>query len=303
MPDNRSLIAPDRSNIGSGKPWEGKPGLRLPWHYPISVMIPVLDTPDELALTVDLWKASSPTPFIVIVDTGSRVENLEAIRGLRAPGVVVLEVPVQGVRHASEFVAIACDAGLAAAQTPVMIFTHSDVFIRERQIPQQMIERCNVKYPAVGYRMSPRDHPDSRWMLSHTLTALHVPTADRIGLTWSMRRCFARLGTDYTTAGMVGVTWPDTESGFNYVLRDNGITPFFLGEEQNAVRHVDSYIDHCRSMTCSKLYSPGHYAMCRQWLDSARSEAIARLAEWNATPVRSPVDTRGRYKEMIPLGK
>lgn len=272
-------------------------GVLVQW--PLTVMIPHLETPDQLEIALQLWQAAVPQPWIIVVDTGSSAGVLDRVRSMRADNVEVMEAGTHGVRHASEPVAIACDLAMSACRTEVLLFTHSDVFIRDRNIPRFFVESVTAKYPAVGYRMSPRDNSDWQWMLSHTLTGLHIPTMDRIGATWSMRRCFTRLGVAYTTAGMVGVTWPDTESGVNYCLRDAGIKPVFLGDETNAQRHVDERLDHCRSMTCGKLYSPAHFARVQEWLRSAEEEARQRAVSWVSRGPVGRVDARGRFTGMI----
>jgi len=294
-------VAPIRQEPRPPHPWEGQAGCRRPWHYPFSVSFCHMDTPTEASLVCSLWKLAIPRPYIIIVDTGSKPENLEKLQILRTDGVEVLSLPMHGFRHASEFVSVGCDVALAACRTDMMVFTHSDCFIRDRAVGRFFLERVSPRFPAVGYKMSPRAHPDCKWMLSHTLTGLHIPTCDRIGLTWSMRRCFAHLGTPYVTAGTVGVSWPDTESGFNYCLRDAGIKPFFIGEEANNVRHTDGLIDHCRSTTCSKLYSPGHHALVKSWLEPAHQEANARIAEWSGTPLAGEQRADGRFTRMVPL--
>lgn len=299
-----NYIAPIRgSDPPLGCPWEGSPENRRPWQYPITVIIPHLDTPEQIALAVSLWRLSVPEPYIIIVDTGSTEANFARIEDLRSPSVEVHALRLHGVRHASELVSIACDLGMQLCRTNIALHTHSDVFITRRDVPLTFCKRVSHSCPVLGYRMSPRPHPDAKWMLSHTLTGFWMPTADRIGLTWSMRRAFQVLGSDYVSMGDVGVSWPDTETGFNYCLRSAGLKPTFLGDEKNAVRHVDDNIDHCRSLTCSKLYSPSYYEQCMEWVRQATAEAKQRLESWSAEPPIHKTDARGKFIAMIPMPK
>jgi len=42
----------------------------------------------------------------------------------------------------------------------------------------------------------------------------------------------------------------------------------------------DLWIDHFRSYTAGKMYSPPYYIKAKQWYEIARKEAITRIKEW-----------------------
>jgi len=77
----------------------------------------------------------------------------------------------------------------------------------------------------------------------------------------------------------------------NYILRNHGVTPYLVDRdapvEKNFERNEDHRIDHCRTLTAGKLYSPGHYAKAQPWANDAMIQAAERLAQWredDATP-------------------
>src|SRR5690606_25471687 len=61
MTDTDSHIAPLRGETWHTAPWQGRGP--HPWDYQITAAIPVLDTPDELALVVELLRLQTERPF------------------------------------------------------------------------------------------------------------------------------------------------------------------------------------------------------------------------------------------------
>lgn len=72
--------------------------------------------------------------------------------------------------------------------------------------------------------------------------------------------------------------WPDTETGFNCILRDAGVVPTFIGDDRNGERQTDENIDHVRSYAGSKIYSEKYHAKAVPWMEAAVAEARARTA-------------------------
>ena len=103
---------------------------------------------------------------------------------------------------------------------------------------------------------------------------------DKIGFGWSLRR----LANIYNMADYkpnpLRPNWPDTEILGNYILRKFNISPYLIGSEDNFVRNKDDNIDHCRSITSGKLYSPPYMEKANEWLLDAKSEAKKRIETW-----------------------
>lgn len=73
---------------------------------------------------------------------------------------------------------------------------------------------------------------------------------------------------------------PDTEILGNYILRLNKIKPHLIGHEKNFARQKDENIDHIRSYTSGKLYSPPYYKQASEWFGAAKQEALERIESW-----------------------
>lgn len=260
-------------------PWEGQYDPK-PWEYACEVTMAVMDTPDTLPYVVELLRLQSVRPFIVIVDTGSTPENWAKIEALRAPDVEVHSLRFNGARHPSDFPAIACDIAMAACRAEKLVFTHADVFVRSRTALEELLAKCSADNPAVGYQMTEREHPGWEQTVSHTWTALHMPTMDRIGAGWSLRRFCTRRGAVHAPNSILK-NLPDTESLLSDLLIENGIAPEFIGTEVNFEQTVDSRIRHVRSLTGARLYAePGYKAKAEGWLAEAIEEAKQNIRDW-----------------------
>lgn len=272
--------APSRDGAG-GAPWEGRQPTK-PWEYGVEVAIPCLDTPDTLPLVIDLLRCQSLRPYIVLIDTGSTPENLAQIEALRAPDVEVHSLRFGGVRHPSDFVAVAMDFAMSACRSNLLFTTHADCFLTSRTVLEELADQCSAETPAVGYQLTERAHEDWVRMVSHTCTMLHMPTMDRIGAGWSLRR-LCNLREVQHIPNILGANWPDTEILLNYILWDHGIQAKLIGTEQNHARNTDARIDHVRSVTAGRLYAPDYERRSRDWLGSAISDAATRIAQWQST--------------------
>ncbi len=279
-PENEpAKIAPLRDKAVKEKPWEGA-CRKKPWEYGVTAVIPVLDTPETLQVALELLRLQSLRPFIVIIDTGSTAEKLQEIEQLRAADVEIHSLRLNGVRHPSDFPAMAMDLAFSICRTPYLFATHADCFLCKQTLLADMARLCTEDVPVVGYELSPRQHPDWKGMFGHTCTMFHMRTMDRIGAGWSMRRLATLYGLENHEPRPDKPNWPDTELLLNYIVRDHGIEPKIIGHEENFIRNKDENIDHCRSLTGALLYNPAHYEKALAWAEQAMTEAQERIEAW-----------------------
>jgi len=264
------------------KGWEGAL-TKKPWDYQITAAIPVLDTPDELELVVSLLRLQTEKPYIMIIDTGSEPENFARIENMRAEDVEVHVLRLNGVEHPSDFPAMAMDLAFSCCRTNYLFATHADCFLRRRDFLEYMIGLTNKENPAVGYEISPRNHKDWKGMISHTASMYHMPTMDKIGFGWSIRRLCNLFGIESKKPDPMRPNWPDTELLGNYLLKSYKITPKLIGSEENFKPTIDENIYHARTLTSGKLYCPEYYTMAKEWAEHAMEEARINIAEWSQT--------------------
>lgn len=272
-------IAPLRGKRTIEKPWEGG-CFTKPWDFEVTAAIPVLDTADTVEIAIELLRLQSVRPFIIIIDTGSQGEHFKRIQELAAEDVEIHSLRLNGVMHPSDFPAMAMDVAFAVCRTDFMFATHADVFLRNRHFLEELIEMAKNVSPVVGYEMSPRAHSDWKGMVSHTATMFHMPSMDKIGFGWSQRRLCNIYNVKCYRPDPMRPNWPDTEILGNYILRKNKIQPHLIGKESNFSRQVDDNIDHCRSITAGRLYSPSYEARAEAWLKEAKEEALERIESW-----------------------
>lgn len=268
------------------KRYEGRDA-RKPWDYPVTAVIPHLETPDLLPAVIGLLRAQTAAPYILVIDTGSGAETCRYLETeIRAADVEVHYVRGHGYRHPSEPVALAQDLAMVRCLTPHLYCTHADVFLRRREFVAELLALCTPERPVVGYEMSPRDGSDgkvgwltddARGMAGHTATMLHVPTLRRLGITWTMERAYTEFGVGRSRPG-----WPDTEATLGYGLRQAGLEPLLIGHETNHERYDDDNLTHCRSYPCSQLYGQPYHQEARRWIEAALAEAAERLQGWGA---------------------
>ena len=277
--DKFDKFAPVKNVLTQKKPWEGYVKIK-PWDFKVTAVIPVLDTFEQLNICIKLLKEQSCPPFITVIDTGSNIDEFEKICSLRSDDVEVHSLKFNGLLHPSDFPAIAMDFAFSSCRTPYLFATHADVFLRNINLLQEMIELCQKKSSVVGYEISPRAHEDWHGMVSHTATMYDIKIMDKIGFGWSLRRLCNIFNIKDSKPDPTRPCWPDTELLGNYILRSNKIEPFLIGTEENFKRTIDKNIDHFRSFTSGKLYSRSYYKLCSIWYEEAKNQALERIEEW-----------------------
>jgi hypothetical protein len=258
--------------------WEGR-AEKKPWEYPVTAIIPHLDTIECLKVVIALLRLQTVRPYILVMDTGSPPDVRAELEALRCEDIEIHFTLGHGYRHSSEPVCIALDHAHSLCRTEFAFHTHTDCFPRRRDFLESVMRMCNANTPAIGYRMSPRDWATKEWewMVGHSALMLYMASIERAGATWSYQRIVHQYGYAWQThAG-----WPDTEVGFNHGLRDAGIKPVFIGYDRNFERQIDDNIDHCRSHAGSRVYSPEVYAKVKEWMVSALADARERITEWS----------------------
>lgn len=280
-------IAPIRDKHFLEKPWEGNCSIK-PWEYKVSVVIPCLDAFNAVSEIVKLYKLQTEKPFIILIDTGSTVDELYKLQSLADEDCEVHSLRLNGVKHPSDFPAMAMDLAFGICRTEFMLTTHADCFPMSKKLIEDMLKFCNEKCPVAGYEITERKHSDWRGMVGHTMTIFHMPSIDSIDGAWSMRRLISNfkhpdgIDSDYNINPATSPNWPDTELLINYQCRKNGIVPLIIGYEKNATRTLDSKIDHCRSWISAKLYSNGSSYEKRSngWLENGIKNARERYLRW-----------------------
>lgn len=260
------------------KPWQGR-FTKKPWNFGVEVAIPVINNFETLPYVIDLLRLQTIKPHIVVIDTGSSELCYQKISQMRAEDVEIHSLRFNGVKHPSDYPAIAMDLMMSLCRTKYLFCTHNDVFLQRRDVIEELIDVCDDKTPAVGYQMSPRDHKDWEDMVSHTCTMLHMPTMDKIGAGWSLRRLCNNRQVEHKP-NILGANWPDTEILLNYILWENGYKAKLIGKEENQKRTVDDRIDHCRTLTAGRLYSPKYAVKVNAWVVDAINKAKERIEVW-----------------------
>lgn len=268
-----SLVAP-AGVYGVWPPYLGRIQ-KKPWEYKVTACIPHLNTIEPLMMAIEILRNQTERPYIMVVDTGSSPEACEILEAMRDVDLEIHFIRSHGYRYSSEPVAAALDLSHALCRTEFLYQTHSDVFLRRADFLESMIRLCSEKNPVIGYRMSPRDWISREWeeMIGHTASMFHMPTINRLGISWSMQR----MVDESRERPEQKHGWPDTETSFNRLLKKSGIRPVFIGYDENYVRSVDCNLDHSRSYAGSKLYSAEHFAKAEVWMGEAMEEAKDRL--------------------------
>ena len=271
--------APVRGGAPLDKPWEGVHE-RKPWDFACEVVLPCLDCNDMIEEVVALWRLQTVKPYLVLIDTGSTPKNLEKLMAMRADDLEVHSLRFNGVHHPSDFPAVAMDLAFSMCRTEKLVASHTDVFLRHQHVLESLLWNCQTLRPAVGYQMTEREHPGWEKVVSHTLSAFHMPTMWKIGAGWSLARLCARRGIGHWPNSQLR-NMPDTEVLLSDILEENGIKPFFIGTEKNEEQTVDKHIRHVRSRTGAQLYSPAHMAKTDVWLAEALVEARQNIMGWS----------------------
>jgi glycosyltransferase involved in cell wall biosynthesis len=283
----KTEVAPAYGMLTVENPWAGSNNLK-PWDFQVTAIIPTINSPETIHYCIDLLRLQTLRPYIVIIDTGSREDNLLEVEKLRDQDTEVHSLRLNGVRHPSDFPAIAMELGFSLCRSEFLFATHADCYLRKRNFVEYLLELCKSKSPAVGYELSPRNHQDWKGMLSHTASMYHMPTMDKIGFGWSLRRLCNRFNIVDYKPDPLRPNWPDTEILGNYILKENNIIPHLIGGENNGVRTLDDNIDHFRSYAAAKMYSPSHFEKAKEWFLAAKRDAIERLVIWRAEAEQEP---------------
>lgn len=258
------------------RPWEGV-SAHKPWDYRVTATVPALDTPEPLAVCLDVLRAQTERPYLLVIDTGSQ-QHAGEIESLRAEDCEVHLLRSHGWRHPSQPVAVACDLALTLCQTEFLFYTHADCFLRSPTLLADWLELAR-EHTVVGYQISPRPYEGWEAEVGHTALMIHVPTIRRLGINWCMHSYANAKGGELTNE-CFGRNDPDTESNFNRGLREAGVVPLMLGGEANHERNVNEHFDHVRSWASAQLYSPAHAAKMEREMQHAMREARIRAADW-----------------------
>jgi hypothetical protein len=266
-----------RRNATLPKPWE---------QFSVTLAIPHLDTPEILELSVRAWQWQQPRPFILIVDTGSHFPESDAFwRKIQSiAGVEVATLGIHSaVEHLSDRVAIAMDYAFARCPNDYLLATHVDVFPKHRGVIHGLRNLCSASFPVVGWEMSYRGEISSSrptdlstGIPGHACSLFHMPTMDRIGAGWSMRRAHHVFGLPRTKTLING--WPDTEVCLGRLLQQHGLSPLFLGRETNDENQETSDWVHARSSTVHA--NAGSGLLTRH--QCAIRDAANRVRNWEA---------------------
>jgi len=272
-------ISPIHGVRTTESPWEGNCP-KKPWEYEVTAVIPCLNTFETLTTCIELLRLQTVKPYIMIIDTGSSNDHLQKVLELRAVDVEVHTIALNGVLHPSDYPAMAMDLAFSLCRSEYLFATHADCFLRRRNLLENFVQLCKTKSPAVGYELSPRAHNDWKGMLSHTASMYHMRTMDIIGFGWSLRRLCHEFGIVNYKPNPMKPNWPDTEILGNYILRKHNIVPYLVGGEENQSRTLDENIDHFRSYTSGKMYSPTYFKKAQKWYEEAISDAQIRIDAW-----------------------
>lgn len=283
--NDRGHSTPRRDLRGAGI-WQGSIH-KKPWQYLITAVIPILDHSNETEVCVELLRLQTCKPYIILVDTGSTEDHVTKTLPLRGPDLEIHTIRRQAAVGPSDVIANALDLGFSIAETPYVFTTHQDCFLKTRTLLEFMAYQLPGK-AAVGYQLTERPHRDWQSHLGHTCTLFDLATWDRIGATWSLRRAPALQGLGRHHPGVAIDAFMDTEATMNYCFSHAKVETAIIGTETNYERNQDEFIDHCRSLVCSSLYSAEHHTAALGWSRQAMLEAWERIRTWKASGPADP---------------
>ena len=248
----------------------------LPFNHLVTVNIAHKNTPEDVKTICDLWSMQNQKPVIRIVDTGSNPINKKAIEEYDCKYNTFIDKQFLAfdpmlTRHQIEPVSAAMDLCVSMCGTKYAIFTHSDVFIKRRDIIDEMIYHCQTKSPVVGYRISmPRPYdlpfPD---MVGHQLLCVDMEVIDcNGGMQWSIRRAARNYGFRDWRQCVCPNWFPDAEILMNLMFHENKIHPYIIGQERPTGVFQDDRLVHLRGLTASAVY----------YTDPKYNEEMSKLA-------------------------
>jgi hypothetical protein len=279
FPDTETLIAPHHTRDQKRR-WEGRIPVK-PWHQPVTVAIPHLNTLDSLEVCVGLLRCQTIQPYILVIDTGSPADILEKLEDLRWTDCEVHYLRAHAWLHNSSPAAAAMDVAFALCRSKILVALHSDVYLKRRDSLEWLADMVYDQCPVAGWEQSPREGTTA-WQgsVSHTFTAFWMPKMRKIGATWGFERYYEYTGIP--DSWIVG--FPDTEQPINLCLELAGIQPLILGREPNWSLHRTEWFDHARALTGVRAYQDVG-AEQRKTVEKYAAEALAdardRLAKWS----------------------
>lgn len=267
------LVAPGEPGGKIG--WEGRMS-RKPWHYEVSVVLPSLGAIDLLHTALTCWRRQTVSPYVIVVDSGSCLQDRLQAEALRSLDCEVHSVAAHGWRHSSAPVSAALDLAFAVCQTDYALLTHTDVFPRSHHLLAELLQQLGPSCPVVAYAMS-RRHGSAEWAQcpAHTLTLVDMRVMRSIRASWNL---LAVLEADNELEERY-LGWPDTETQFGRSLRAAGIVPHWLGRDLNAAVYVTPHYVHWRSATTVRQYLPEEQEQrhpgLAYWLRQTRELGVA----------------------------
>lgn len=257
-----------------------------PWELDATVVIPHKDTPEWLAVTVEMWLCQDRNIFLLVVDTGSQARESQKILAEieKLPNAEVARLGIGNTEHTSDRICAAMDYAFSRCPTEFLISTHVDVFPRHRGLVSYLLGLCDRNHPVVGWEMSPRGfHYEGRKItegyVGHACTIFHMPTMDTCGAGWSLRRSYHAFGSPrHFVQGFFG--WPDTETGLGEILKKHGIKPLFLGRETNFENQRTEHWVHARGRTWMGLTERHRIAIleAKQLLSTWKTNSAAPIS-------------------------
>lgn len=228
------------------------------------IVIPCDGNHDFLDVSTRLWLAQDGFPSLLVIDTFGQLDKATELkqRLVNHPRVEVASLNLKKptcTGHTSDPCAYAHDYAFARCHSPFLLATHVDVFPLHRGVVRFM-EHEAATCAVVGWGMSPRGpeadyackngtpypvpNPYSDGVMGMVCTIYHIPTLDRAGASWSIRRGHHEFGLPRTSAAW---GWPDTETTFSQVMNKQGVGMRFLGCETNHENQETQHWLHARS--------------------------------------------------------
>lgn len=254
----------------------------------VTIVIPFKHNIEWLDLCAKMWLAQQPQNEITlhILDTENNLVSLNYNTFdignwlLSHPRIEIAHLGlVQGKHHPSDPVAIAYDFAFSRCLSEYILTTHIDVFPKHRNVVKFMLGKTEgLKNSVIGWETSKRGPPaqmlklvldninpvptetyrlydamlsPSDGTIGMVCSLFHMPTMDKIGLTWSLRKSHHMFETARGPTDAYG--WPDTETISKFIFDKAKIGPVFLGRETNFENQETEHWIHSRSMTLDLL--------------------------------------------------